>query len=213
MALFSGGKKAANTATQYATLGATLANQNIDQGQQRLETQYGNAQSYYQPYADTFSAGSQMYANSLGLNGAEGNQAAVSAFQAGPGYDFAVNQGLDAIDRRASARGMLGSGNTSTDTINYANGMANQEYGNWQNNLSGYNNLGLATVGQQAGLTTGIGDAAYSTGVSKANILNGLGTSTASAQMQGAAQDSAATQGLIAGGLTLGSRLLGLGVR
>ena len=211
MALFNGGKKAANTATQYATLGATLAGQNLDQGQQKLEQSYGGAQSYYQPYADTFSAGSDMYANGLGLNGAEGNAAATEAFKTNPGYDFSLTTGLDAIDRRASARGMLGSGNTNTDTINFATGVADQAYGNWLDRLGSYNNLGLATAGQQAGLTTGIGDAAYSTGVSKANILNGLGTSTASAQMQGAAQDSAATQKLIAGGLTLGSRLLGLG--
>ena len=41
-----------------------------------------------------------MYMNSLGLNGAAGNQAAVNAFQTGPGYDFQMHQGLNAINRR-----------------------------------------------------------------------------------------------------------------
>jgi hypothetical protein len=57
-----------------------------------------------------------MMLNALGLNGPQGNAAATAAFQSSPGYDFKVNQSLDALDRRAASRGMLGSGNTTLDT-------------------------------------------------------------------------------------------------
>lgn len=211
MALFNGGKNAANTATKYAVMGANIGNMYLDQGTDALTKQYGQAQQYFDPLASTYNKGSQTYADALGINGSEGNARATSAFQAGPGYEFSLNQGLDNLDRRAASRGMLGSGNTSADAINYATGVANQEYGSWLDRLGGYNPLALQTAGAQAGLTTGIGDAQYATGVSKAGILNNLGTNTASAQMQGAAQDSRATQDLISGGLSLGAKLLGFG--
>lgn len=211
MGLFSGGSKAANAGTQYAVLGANMANAELDTGLKNLTSQYNDAQKYYQPYANTFGNASSMWANALGLNGAEGNQAATSAYQASPGYDFQVNQGLDALDRRAAARGMLGSGNTTTDTLNYAQGVANQDYNSWLDRLQTGNTLGLATAGQQAGLTTGIGDANFATGVSKANILNNLGQFSGGLQAQGIAQDSKANQGFYGGLMNLGSSLLGLG--
>ena len=47
-----------------------------------------------------------MSANALGLNGPAGNAAATAAFQAGPGYQFALEQGLEGINRTANAAGM-----------------------------------------------------------------------------------------------------------
>lgn len=100
-----------------------------------------------------------MYANAIGLNGASGNNEATTAFQAGPGYEFAVNQGLDALGRRASSLGSYQSGGTQTDFIDYSQGMANQEFGGWLDRLSGasttalngqgagYNNLANLAVG------------------------------------------------------------------
>lgn len=213
MALFNGGKKAANTGTIYATVGANNAYGFLDKGQKDLASAYSDAQKVYQPYADIFSKGANTYADALGLNGAEGSQAAQGAFTSSPGYQFQMDQGLQALERRAAAQGQLGSGNTSLDTLTYAQGLANQDYGNWLDRLGAYNNLGLATANQQAGLTSGIGDAGYATGVSKADISNSLGQYSGNLQTQGAAQDSAATQGLISGALSLGSKLLGFGMR
>lgn len=113
------------------------------------------AAATYQPLADKYGAGSNLYLDSLGVNGAEGNQRAVSAFQTAPGYDFAMNQGLDALDRRAASRGMLASGNTNLDTLNYATGLANQQYGNWQNQLAGMVNPEMAAASGMAGIETG----------------------------------------------------------
>lgn len=211
MALFNGGKNAANTGTVYATVGANNAYGFLDEGQKNLESQYNKAQDYYQPYANTFGNASSMWGNALGLNGQQGTQAAQSAYSTSPGYQFQLDQGLQALERRAAAQGQLGSGNTTTDTLNYAQGLANQDYNNWVDRLQSANNLGVVTAGQQAGLTTGIGDAAYSTGVSKADISNALGQFSGGLQAQGAAQDSKAMQGLISGGLSLGAKLLGFG--
>lgn len=74
----------------------------------------------------------------LGLGGADGSARAMSAFHgANPGYQFQMDQGLDALDRRAASRGMLSSGNTNLDTLNYSQGLADQSFGDWFDRLMG----------------------------------------------------------------------------
>src|SRR5690606_37846406 len=92
-----------------------------------------------------------LYSDAIRLNGAGGNTRAVDAFQVGPGYGFAMEQGLTALDRRAASRGMLASGNNSIDTINYAQGLANQEYGAWLDRLRGQQEFGANIAGNRAG--------------------------------------------------------------
>lgn len=109
----------------------------------------------FDPYVAATSGAPQLYSDALGLGGAEGTGRAQEAFQVSPGYDFAMEQGLTGIDRRAASRGMLGSGNTSIDTINYAQGLANQEYGSWLDRLRGQQEFGANIAGERAGLYTG----------------------------------------------------------
>jgi len=53
-----------------------------------------------------------------------------------PGYQFALQQGTQAIDRSAAAKGMLNSGNVLQELQKYGSGLASQEYGNQANLLS-----------------------------------------------------------------------------
>ena len=99
--------------------------------------------NYYDPYTQATAGAPQMQANALGLGGAAGNEAATNAFQAGPGYQFALDQGLQALNRNAASRGMLASGNNTQDILKYSQGLANQEYGNWQNRLGNFSELGF----------------------------------------------------------------------
>ena len=105
----------------------------------------------YQPWVDSGNNARGMYDNALGLNGADGNAAATGAFQAGPGYQFALDQGTQAALRGASASGMLNSGNTLTALSQYGQGLANQEYGSWLDRLSGVSSQGLQAASGQAG--------------------------------------------------------------
>jgi hypothetical protein len=169
-------------ATGAINQGATGALGYLDQGQQGAMGQLGQARSdltagggAYAPLsalAQRYAAGGNTYADSLGLNGPEGNQRAVGAFQAGPGYEFALNQGIDSLNRRANAAGMLAGGNANRDAITFAQGLANQEYGNWQNRLKGIGDQELAATqgaaaGNQANNTT-----LANLGVTGANLLN-----------------------------------------
>jgi hypothetical protein len=105
-------------------------------GQQYLKDTYGQGRSDLGQAVGAFSplaALGQQYnqagtlnLDALGVNGPEGNARATGAFQAGPGYQFAFDQGMDALNRRRAAGGMLNSGNADVDAIRFGQGTANQ---------------------------------------------------------------------------------------
>jgi hypothetical protein len=128
----------------------------IDSGQNNANSALDRGISFYSPYQQTGEAANSMYSNALGLNGADGNAAATGAFQAGPGYDFALKQGEQSALRGASAAGMLNSGNTLTALTQFGQGTANKEYGSWLDRLQGQSAQGLSAAGGAAGLTSGL---------------------------------------------------------
>ena len=89
---------------QYGTTGQGYLDTGLTQSTGALNSALG-AYAPLSALASKYGQGTDMYMNSLGLNGAAGNTAATNAFQAGPGYQFQMDQGLDAINRqRAAAR-------------------------------------------------------------------------------------------------------------
>jgi hypothetical protein len=101
----------------------------------------GGIQDTTGDYLGLGKSGANLRADALGVNGAEGNTRAVDAFHTNPGYEFARDQGLDAIMRNNSALGRLQSGNTDVDLMKYATGFADQNYNDWLGNLSGYDTM------------------------------------------------------------------------
>lgn len=108
--------------------------------------------------AGNYGAGANAYYDALGLNGPEGVARARGMFQAGPGYQWQVDQGLDAINRSRNARGMLNSGNTDIDALRYGQGLANQEWGAHLGRLGGFLPLELQATGAAAEGLAGIGE-------------------------------------------------------
>lgn len=124
-------------------------NQELWGGEGKALGQYGK--NYYDPYSQAGDQGISMYSDALGLGGAGGRMRARGAFQTSPGYEFALGQGLQGVDRGASARGFLGSGNAAMALNDYASGQANQEYGNWLSRLQGLGTQGLQAAAGQTG--------------------------------------------------------------
>lgn len=119
----------------------------------------GILDEFEEGYGDTFDASTarattaaNLYADALGVNGADGNARAQDAFQVGPGYQFAVDQGLEAVQRSAAAGGMLASGNTLDAALRNAQGYASQEYNNWLAGLSPFVGAEQAGLENRAGL-------------------------------------------------------------
>lgn len=66
-------------------------------------------------------------------------------FTATPGYDFRLQQGIDAIDASAASRGGLFSGATMENALRFGQDYATSEYTNYLNRLQG-----IAGAGQSA---------------------------------------------------------------
>jgi hypothetical protein len=142
-------------------------------------TANGGAYAPLTALGQKFGLGSSLYGDALGLNGPEGAARATSAFQAGPGYQFALSQGLDAVNRAANARGRLDSGNTDVDALKFGQGLADQTYQQWLGNLSPYNQLALSATSGAATGNAGINQTIANLGVTGANILSGAGQNKA----------------------------------
>lgn len=93
-------------------------------------------------------------------------------FMTDPGYEFRTQEGIRALDRSASARGLSLSGGQQKALLRYGQDYASQEYGNVYNRIS--NIAGLGQVGAQgsgnAALQFGqqAGGAAAASGVNSA---------------------------------------------
>src|SRR5690606_27086588 len=122
----------------------------ITDADQRATGYLDQVPGLYEPYAQSGPAANTMYSNALGLNGAEGTAAAQGAFTSSPGYQFAVDQGLQAATRAASAGGRLASGNTIDAATRLGQGLASQDYGSWLQNLFGLSGQGMQAAGGQA---------------------------------------------------------------
>ena len=186
----SGGKQAAQQGYNSQTGGLTSGNNQYNKyakksigalkgGQNQAIGALNEGQGYYQqalqPNQQMFDTGSQgvdRYGTLVGLNG---QQAASDAFQNSPGYNFQQEQGLEALNRTANARGMLQSGNNTQDILKYSQGLASQDYYNQLQALQPY-------FGQQqngaSGLTNTYGNLAGNA-ANKANVYTGTASNIA----------------------------------
>lgn len=176
----------------------------IDAGQDESRGYIEGVGDIYSGLADRSLANLDFYKDALGLNGAGGSAAALERFQTGPGYEFQMSQGLDALERRAAARGQLNSGNTNIDTLTYSQGLANQEWGNWLDRLQGFdsqqNQNYLAGLSGQAGSLSDLASLSQR-GVDQrlnlsSEIVNGLMAAN-NASAQGSANNTSSGLGLI----------------
>ena len=105
-------------------------------------------------------------------------------FQETPGFRFALEQGQQGVERAANAAGVgRDSGALRKAMSDYTMGMANQEYGNYLNRLSGLAGIGLSGVGT-----------AVNAGQNAANTATSGGQSIAQGKLS-AAQQNAASSG------------------
>lgn len=154
-------------------------------------------------YLDLGKQGATAYADAMGLNGAEGNAAALDSFQTGPGYQFGLDQGIQALMRQNSALGKLQSGDTDIDLLQYGVKTANDEWGNWLDRLGQYNGMYAGGVDRDvAGRGLGLD---FETGLSSAYMGANNQKAAGKEAGQGAGLDMLGT---IAG---IGGKMFGYG--
>lgn len=214
--LFTNGaaKDAAAYRVQGYNQGYEKASSALTGGKNEALGYLGQSNNNWNALSGKANAGLDMYGNAMGLNGAAGTQTAHNAFREGPGYQFAVDQGLQALSRARAAGGMSVSGNADADAMKFATGQANQEYNNWRQGFSPYFSLaGTAAAGQSSVLGSMANTATnYGTQMADYGWRQATGTGDAYAAAELARQQAAANGlGAIFSGFKLGSQMFGYG--
>ncbi|MBD3844877.1 hypothetical protein IED13_04150 [Bosea sp. SSUT16] len=140
---------------------------------------YGEAIDLLNPWYDAGKDALGVYQGSIGVGGDSACDAAVSAFREAPGYRYSVDQATDAIARKASATGALGSGNTLAAISDRAQNMADQGYKDWQAQVLGLSDRGQQAAGTQAGLQGQLGNTLATLGQNQGNAEAGVYTGLA----------------------------------
>lgn len=111
-------------------------------------------------------------------------------FRATPGYEFRVNEGMDALNSTMAAGGTLGSGRAMRSAMQFGQGIAADEYGTYLNRLAAaagrgqtqanaLGQFGANTATNVGNLMTASGQAQTNAAVNQGNIfagtLEGLG--------------------------------------
>ncbi|TPM37052.1 hypothetical protein [Mesorhizobium sp. B2-3-2] len=183
----------------------------IDTGQQQAQDYLGGVGNLWSNLAKESGglSGLNLLGDALGVNGAAGNANATSAFQTSPGYEFQQQQGIDALNRSAAARGQLNSGQTGLDTLTFSQGLANNEYQNWLNSLSGFSgqqgNIYTGATTGQAGALSDLANLATGTAGQKVSLLGDVTNGRLGANNQTAAGTQQQLGGLSGFGQGLGA--------
>lgn len=184
---------------QQAAQQASIANQQYMQQQQLafLNQMYGKAQGGLQPFIDQGVNAGQQIASNIPRWMQMGQVPDQQTLAQTPGYQFTLNQGLQATNNQLAARGLGGvSGALGRGIADYTTGLANNT---WQNVFnanqtqvgSEYNRLmGLMTPGASAaqslaGVAAGIGGSGAQGYSNAANQISGAYTGMGNAQAAG----------------------------
>jgi hypothetical protein len=195
--------------------GALLNASNIEQNQYNQTA--GNLQPYITGGQNAFSA--LQSALGIGTSGGAGSINPAS-FQASPGYQFQLQQGLNSVQNATANTGGVGGGNALKALQSYGSGLANQGWQSYLGNLGGVassgqtaaNSLGSfgANMANQVGQNTiNSGLAAAGNSMAQGNIMSSALNNLTGAQQQQQGT-SAAGAGAAGGGNGLMSMLSGL---
>lgn len=156
-----------------AGLSYGLAGDNA-QGFRDLQAAAEQQQQLYQPFYLGGLAANRQLSDLYGTNGGVAQDAAFAQFREDPGYQFARQQGIDALDASAARRGLLLSGTNQQAVQNYATDLANQTFQQYLDRLRQQQQLGLtgASGVGQAGIDAATASAAL--GANRANLRNNI---------------------------------------
>jgi hypothetical protein len=147
-----------------AQTGAELNAINTQQGA------LGNINSLWGSQTSVGNAATATLGNTLGIGGAPANY---SNFYNMPGYQFAVQQGTQAIDRQAAAGGSAYTPNTLAAVGQYVTGTASQDYNNYVQQL-------LSTAGLATSANTSLTGANLTTAGNTSQLQQNIGNAQAS---------------------------------
>lgn len=159
------------------------ANKYLEQGIATRNKALTSVSGSYQPFTAPGAPAMGTLSGLLGLPGSDPN-AAYDQFRAAPGYQVGLNEGVNAIDASAAARGLGGSGATLQALDKFGQNYADKGFQQYFQNVQG--------VGQQAqGATENLGGLKLNVANNNAGSLQQMG--------ENKANQSNATLGMLGG--------------
>ena len=183
MSMFGGGKLTGGGLPDYSAMEKQLQ-QMYGQGRGDISQALTRALGYQQPFMQAGKGALGTYLGTLGLGTQTQQQEAARRFQESPGYQYQLQQGTQAAERAAAARGMMGSGAEQRALQRVGQGLASQQYGQWQQRLAGLSGMGAQTGAQMAQEQTGAGRGLASLGAQYGGLLSNLYGRLAGVQAQ-----------------------------
>lgn len=185
--IFTGqsGVDAANAQIAGINSGQATATSALNKGQQALTTNYAAGLAPFQQNYGTATAGTGALTDALGITG---DPAQVQAkLAATPGYQFTLNQGSENVLRNQARTGALNSGATNLDLQAQGQGLANQTYQQYVQNLQPFLGAAGSAASGIAGVNTGLGNQINANYGSQANLgytaATGIGNANANADL------------------------------
>jgi hypothetical protein len=191
---------------QYGKLGTDFLNSGMTGSKDALATAKGE----FLPLSQIYSKGANLYGDALGINGPTGTANAETAFTSSPGYRWQVDQGMDAINRRRAAGGMLNSGNADIDALTFGQGAAKQDYQAWLDRLNGVNHDAITTAGAMSGIDTRLSDLYGTDATNRISLEGNVTSGGANANVLQAQGEATGAKNLL-GGVLGGASLLASG--
>jgi hypothetical protein len=130
----------------------------LKEGKSDIDKYLQQGMGYTSPYRQAGEQSLDAYKASLGLPSSSKYSDVLSMFHESPGYQFALEQGQKSRMAAAAAGGGALSGGLLKELTSYGQGMANQEFGGWQNRLQGLTELGSKLSSQAESETVGAGN-------------------------------------------------------
>jgi len=124
------------------------------------------------PYAQTGQSANSQLAKLLGIDPNADASTIQDALRNTPGYQFQLDQGTQALDRSAAARGGLFSGRAAKELQQFGQGLGDQTYQSAIANLRPSVGTGLTAASGQAGIYDNVGDLQANNTMNKANLMN-----------------------------------------
>lgn len=171
--------QASKAQQQSASEANSVAKQTSDDQVALQREMFNKNVELQQPTIDAGNTARNRLMQLLGLSaGGDGNGSLMkdfgsTDFQADPGYQFRLNQGQQALERGASARGGLLSGAALKDANNYAQGQASQE---WQAAYDRFKSNQTSKMNPLLSLAGSAQTASGALGAAGQNYANGAGT-------------------------------------
>jgi hypothetical protein len=136
---------------------------------------YDDAEEYLDPRFQQEQDAMGRVNSLLGLGG----EADYSGFRDSPGYQFQLEQGQQAIERSAAARGGLQSGNTLAEITRYSQGLADTTFNNYLAQVMGLQSQGVdfARANLATERATNIGNYLTGAGEARASGITGAANS------------------------------------